>query len=158
MKPRLEPRDVSLLLAGPDRASQIAELHAQLFDPAWSEPSVRQLLEHPAAATYVALAGVPKTPIGFVMSQIAGDEAEILSIGVVSDEQRRGVAVILVEGLVRALQRMEIRKVFLEVASGNEPAKALYARLGFREIGRRKAYYRFADGRAEDAVNLALEI
>jgi ribosomal-protein-alanine N-acetyltransferase len=158
MTGRLDPRDVSLLLAGPDRAAQIAELHAQLFDPAWSEASVLQLLDHPAAAAYVALAGTPKAAIGYVMSQIAGDEAEILSIGVVPAHQRRGVGVILLEGLVRALKRAEIRRLFLEVAAGNQSAAALYSRLGFREIGRRKAYYHHADARTEDAVNLALEI
>lgn len=155
---RFEARDVSLLFAGPERAAQIAELHAQLFAPAWSEQSVRELLEQPAAVSYVALVGQPAAPAGYVMCQIAGDEAEILSVGVALAHQRRGLGVLLLEGMRRVLQRQDIHKLFLEVAASNAAAHGLYGQLGFREIGRRKAYYRHADGRTEDAVNLALEI
>lgn len=158
MTQRFDQRDVSLLYAGPERAAEIAELHAQLFDPAWSVQSVEALLGHPAGVSYVALVGHPAAPAGFVMCQIAGDEAEILSVGVGSAHQRRGVGAFLLGGLVRALQRQSIGKLFLEVAAGNVAAHGLYSHLGFREIGRRKAYYRYADGRTDDAVNLALEI
>lgn len=154
----LDPRHISLLLAGPDRAPEIAALHAQLFQPAWDENAVRQLLEHPAAVGYVALVGNPKQTIGFVMSQIAGDEAEILSIGVQLDVQRSGAGRSMMEGLIRALRRAEITRLFLEVAADNASANALYAKLGFTEIGRRKGYYQRAGGSAQDAINLALAI
>lgn len=154
----IDLRHVSLLLATPDRADDIAQIHAGLFDPAWSKESVLALLEHPASAAYVALVGNPKRAVGFVLSQIAGDEAEILSIGVAADAQRSGVGKTLMEGLVRALRRAEITRLFLDVAADNEAAKALYARLGFSEIGRRKGYYARAGAPAQDAVNLALEI
>jgi ribosomal-protein-alanine N-acetyltransferase len=158
MTPPLDIRHVSLLLATPDRAAEIAAIHQQMFDPAWSEASVQGLLEHPASAAYVALTGNPKRAIGFVMSQIAGDEAEILSIGVAPDVQRSGVGQVMMEGLARALRRAEITRLFLDVADDNSGAKALYAKLGFTEIGRRKGYYQRTGAPAQDAVNLALEI
>lgn len=154
----LDPRHISFLLAGPDRAAEIAALHAKLFDPAWDEAAVLALLDHPAAASYIALTGNPKLTIGFVMSQIAGDEAEILSIGVLPAVQRHGAGRAIMEALVRSLKRAEITRLFLEVAADNEAAKALYAKLGFKEIGRRKGYYQRTGGTPQDAINLALEI
>ena len=62
------------------------------------------------------------------------------------------------EALIRSLKRAEISRLFLEVAADNEAAKALYAKLGFKEIGRRKGYYQRTAGPPQDAINLALEI
>ena len=45
--------------------------------------------------------------------------------------------------------------VTLEVRGGNEAAMALYTKLGFREVGRRKGYY--AKG-GEDAVLMDLNL
>lgn len=151
-------RYLSLLVATPDRAAEIAAIHARLFDPSWDEASVTSLLEHPASAAYLAMLGQPKHTVGFVMSQIAGDEAEILSIGVSPEYQRSGLGRSMLEGLIRSLRRAEITKLFLEVAADNIPALVLYKKMGFDEIGRRKGYYQRAGAPAEDALNLALEI
>ena len=42
----------------------------------------------------------------------------------------------------------------LEVRAGNAPAIALYEKLGFREVGRRKNYYR---AEHEDALLMTVE-
>lgn len=156
--PAIDIRHLSFILAGPDRAADIAAVHAKLFDPAWNEPAVLALLEHPASVAYVALAGNPKSTVAFVLSQIAGDEAEILSIGVVPEAQRGGAGKATIEALIRGLKRAEITRLFLEVAADNEAARALYAKLGFKEIGRRKGYYQRTGAPAQDGINLALEI
>ena len=99
----IDPKYVSLLWAGPEQAAEIAKLHAELFDPAWPEDSVRTLLDHPASTAFMAMVGgAPKTCVGFVMAQLAADEAEILSIGVAKDWQRKGLGKRLVEGVARA--------------------------------------------------------
>ena len=149
-------KHVSLLWAAPDRADDIAALHARLFNPAWDSAAVLSLLEHPASTSLVAIAGAPKTVVGFVIGQLAADEAEILSIGVTSDWQRHGLGKMLVEGLVRAARRGEAKRLFLEVAEDNVAAAALYRRLGFTETGRRKKYYERTGGPAADALTLQL--
>ncbi len=88
----LDPKYVSLLWAGPEQAADVAALHAQLFDPPWSEDSIRTLLDHPASTAFLAVIGNPKVPVGFVLAQLAADEAEILSIGVAKDWQRKASA------------------------------------------------------------------
>ena len=49
-------------------------------------------------------------------------------------------------------------RVFLEVADDNAAARALYARAGFVEAGRRPGYYAGADGERRDALLLALNL
>ena len=117
-----------------------------------TQPSVAKLLEHPGATTLVAKTGFPKTSVGFVMGQIAADDAEILTIGVASEWQRHGLAKRLVTGVERAVQRAGAKRLFLEVAEDNGAARALYVGAGFKETSRRKGYYARHDGRTVDAV------
>lgn len=144
---------VSLLWAAPERAEEVAKIHAKLFDPSWDEAAIKSLLEHPAATSLVAVAGDTKRVIGFVMGQLAADEAEILSIGTAVEWQKIGLGTMLIEGLSRAARRGEAKRLFLEVADDNAPALALYRKLGFRQIGRRARYYQRSDG-AVDALVL----
>lgn len=158
LPPQLDAKYVSLLWAGPERAAELAALHARLFEDAWDEASVRKVLDHPAATALVAITGEPKRIVGFILGQVAADEAEILSFGVASEWQRCGIGRRLVEGLARAARRAEGKRLFLEVAADNGAAIALYRGLGFEETGRRKAYYARKDALPADALVLKLDI
>ena len=88
---------------------------------------------------------------------VAADEAEILTIAVTPSVRRQGLARTM---LRRAGQEARARgavRVFLEVAADNAAARGLYWREGFREVGRRKAYYLRPDKRV-DALVLALAL
>lgn len=150
-------KHISLLWAAPERAEEVAALHARLFDEPWDAPAIKSLLEHPASTSLIAVAGEPKTIKGFVIAQLAADEAEILSIAVAPDWQRAGLGTRLIEGLARASKRGEARQIFLEVAEDNTAARALYSKLGFSETGRRKGYYKRPSG-SVDALTLSLKL
>lgn len=154
----LDPRNLSLLWASPDRADEIAALHARLFDPAWDAASIISSIEHPASASFIAQVREPAVLAGFVIGRIAADEAEIISIGVAPEWQKRGVGRRMVEGLVRAARRAEVKRVFLEVATDNLAAGALYTSLGFVPAGGRKGYYKRPDGTNVDAIILSLDL
>src|SRR5262249_14613116 len=79
--------------------------------------------------------------VGFIMSRLATDEAEILSIAVEPARRGRGLARALLDRNLRRLGGAGARAVFLEVDEGNVSARALYRRAGFREVGRRPGYY-----------------
>jgi ribosomal-protein-alanine N-acetyltransferase len=149
---------VSLLWADPERSADIAALHAKLFSPPWDEDGIRALLEHPASTSLIAVAGAPKAIVGFVIGQLAADEAEIQSIGVTPEWQRVGLGRMLVEGLARASRRGEAKRLLLEVAEDNAAAIDLYRSLGFAEVGRRKRYYIRTDSSPVDALTLALQL
>ena len=154
-------KHASMLWAAPERAEEIAGLHAKLFSPAWDANAIKALLEHPAATSLIAVAGppgAPKTVIAFVIGQLAADEAEILSIGVSPNWQRVGLATGLLEGLARAARRGDAKRIFIEVAEDNAPALALYRKLGFVETGRRKRYYERPGGKSADALRLVLAL
>ncbi len=85
--------------------------------------------------------------LGFLVSRqvFAGDqstppEREILNLAVAKPFRRMGVAT--------ALLRHELGRqatFFLEVRESNRAARALYAKFGFQEVGRRPYYYRYPD-------------
>ena len=136
--------------AEPADAAWIASLHHELFDDAWSEAAVATLL---AARTSLALASEHQGgPAGFLLAQVAADEAEILSIGVATGVQRQGFAGALIEGLVERARTAGVAQLFLEVAEDNAAARALYSRHGFREAGRRRGYYVRDGGKRVDAL------
>jgi ribosomal-protein-alanine N-acetyltransferase len=60
--------------------------------------------------------------------------------------------------LSRAARRGDAKRIFLEVAEDNEAALALYRKLGFQEVGRRKRYYARRDGEPADALTMALTL
>ena len=148
-------RQLEIASATTEAAEDCAALHAGLFAPAWDAASFRSLLGQPAAVALLARLGTPPATVGFVLGQVAADAAELLTLGVRADCQRRGIGRQLVEALARAAAARQARVLFLDVDAGNTAALALYRRLGFAECGRRQGYYLKADAAAADAVTLA---
>jgi ribosomal-protein-alanine N-acetyltransferase len=153
-------KHVSILWASPENAGDLADLHGRLFPEAWDAASFQKLLAHPGSTAFLARIGQPPKAemVGFILGQLAADEAEILTLGVRADRQRHGIARRLVEALGRAARKAEARRLHLEVGERNAAALALYRKLGFEETGRRKGYYQHKGQPAEDAVTLSLAL
>ena len=92
------------------------------------------------------------------MSRHAGDEAEVLSVAVAQARRGRGLARTLLDLHLRRLAGFGVRAVFLEVDEQNRPALRLYARAGFREVGRRPNYYSDDGGTATNALVLRRDL
>jgi ribosomal-protein-alanine N-acetyltransferase len=92
--------------------------------------------------------------VGYAILRHVLDEAELLTIGVAAESQRKGVGRGLLNGLIRMSRDSMLRRLFLEVRRSNHAAIALYRAAGFAEVGIRKEYYRNAEG-AEDAIVMA---
>ena len=73
----------------------------------------------------------PPATAGFILGRLIADEAEILTLGVCENRQRRGIGQRLVEALGRAARKAEARRLYLEVAASNATALRLYQKLGF---------------------------
>lgn len=154
----IEPQFVSLLWAYPEHAHAIAKLHASLFDEAWTHDSIKGLLADPGATAFIATYENPSSIVGFILSRIVADEAEILSLGVAEDFQCSGIGGRLVEAVTRIMQRIDVNNIYLEVAVDNAAAVHLYQELGFAEVGRRKAYYQRPGAGPADALTLSKKI
>jgi [ribosomal protein S18]-alanine N-acetyltransferase len=149
-----DAKSVSILWAAPERAPELAALHAELFTPGWDIASFERLLVHEGSTAFIARVGRPVETVGFILGQLAADEVEILTLGVRSNWQRRGIGRLLVEALGRAARNAEAKRLILEVGENNGAALALYRRLGFAATGRRKGYYTRRHSASEDALTL----
>lgn len=120
----------------------LAAVEASAFGPAsWGGRGVADGLADRLVMTLVA-EDSSATPQGFVMWRRIADEAEILTLAVAPDQQRRGCARALLDAVIDELRREGARALFLEVDAGNRAALALYEGRGFARIARRKRYYR----------------
>ncbi len=148
--------DPVLSLASPREAAALAALHASSFNRGWSEHEFEQLLVDRNVVADRAADG--RSTIGFILSRRAADEAEILSVAVARSRRGRGVARRLLDLHLRRLAGLGLRAVFLEVDENNEPARRLYARAGFHEVGRRGGYYGQSAGRPTAALILRRDL
>ena len=120
--------------------TQVAALEKLCFSDPWSENSVASELKNPLSLWLVALDGA--TVAGYIGSQSVGEEADMMNVAVHPEYRRKGIARELVTGLVSALREKGVQSLALEVRQSNEPAIALYAQLGFQQVGLRPNYYR----------------
>jgi ribosomal-protein-alanine N-acetyltransferase len=125
-------------------AAAIAVLHKASFQRGWGEDEIHQLLISSTVVAHRAMVGkmmAGETMAGFILSRMTTGEAEILSIAIAPDWRGRGLARPLLDLNLRRLAGLGTRKVFLEVDKNNAPARALYQRAGFYEVGQRQGYY-----------------
>ena len=123
-----------------EHGPQIAYLETVCFHDPWSEKSIASELENALSLWLVAVEG--DDVIGYVGSQTVLGWSDMMNVAVHPDHRRKGVGEALVVALEEALKAQESTCLTLEVRASNEPAKALYEKLGFIEVGRRKNYYR----------------
>lgn len=135
-----------------DHVSQIAQLEAQCFSDPWSEKSIASELENPLSLWLVAEEN--GRVWGYVGSQTVLDESDMMNVAVDPGFRRQGIARALIEKLIAELSKMGSRCLRLEVRVSNENARALYARMGFQQLGLRKNYYH---NPKEDALILGKE-
>ena len=92
---------------------------------------------------------------GFAVAALLPPQAELETIAVAAEGQRRGVGGRLFAELLALLRAEQVTEVILEVRASNQAALGLYQALGFLESGRRTSYY--ADPH-EDAVLMGLRL
>ena len=120
--------------------TQIAELETICFSDPWSEKSIGSELENKLSYWLVAMEG--GRVAGYVGSQTVLDETDMMNIAVHPDYRRKGIAEALVTALIARLKEQGSTSLMLEVRASNKPARKLYEKMGFVQVGRRPNYYR----------------
>ena len=124
-----------------DHVEAVAAIEKECFGvDAWSEKSVASELSNKLSLWLVAVDG--DRVAGYVGSQTVCDETDMMNVAVTADYRRQGLGEKLVLALVEELKAMGSQCLTLEVRDSNTPARTLYEKLGFQQIGLRKNYYR----------------
>jgi ribosomal-protein-alanine N-acetyltransferase len=147
---------VNVIWATPHDAEAMAQAHAGAFTPGWREDEFEDLLD--GEGVFGFLARGQDGPLGVILCRIAAEEMEVLTIGVPETSRRQGVAKALMAAALAAAHTAGARACFLEVAVDNAAAAALYAGLGFRRAGLRKAYYDRGAAGVMDAAVMRLDL
>jgi ribosomal-protein-alanine N-acetyltransferase len=104
----------------------------------WSERSWQGELLGDGRTTLLARTHVP---VGVIALQTVGDVADLHRLVVSPRHRRQGIGAALVGAGLEAVRHAGARSVMLEVAWDNDPAIALYQRLGFEQLTARDDYY-----------------
>jgi [ribosomal protein S18]-alanine N-acetyltransferase len=139
--------------AGRDLDAIVAIERASFADP-WSRGAFAEVLGHRRRHFEVAC-DAGGAVAGYVVAWFVEDEGEIGNLAVAPPERRAGIAAALLGRTLDAARAAGVRTLHLEVRESNAAARALYARHGFTEEGRRRAYYRLP---VEDALRLRLAL
>jgi ribosomal-protein-alanine N-acetyltransferase len=138
----------SIRRADPTDLDTLASLERVVFGhDAWSPRSLEEELERVGHGRLLLVAADGCQVVGYAALSYNDDSADLLRVAVHPDRRRLGVARRLCDEILAGVGPACTR-VLLEVAADNLAATALYARLGFAEIARRRRYY----GGSVDAV------
>jgi len=93
--------------------------------------------------------------MGFFAGWIIEDELHVNNVASGVEHRRIGVGRSLMESALDEARLRGARFALLEVRASNSAAQSLYRRLGFKQVGRRKDYYRMP---TEDALVMKLAL
>ncbi|MCI6012752.1 MAG: ribosomal protein S18-alanine N-acetyltransferase [Firmicutes bacterium] len=126
----------------------VAAVEKQCFTVPWSFESLHHDILENRLSFYI-VAEVGGTVCGYVGIWKIVDEGHITNVAVSPQYRRKHIASAMLDVLLAACEESGIRRFTLEVRKGNEAARRLYEKKGFRDAGVREGYY---DDNGEDAV------
>lgn len=147
---------IRLTLAKRDDAEAIADMSRVLIEHGlpwtWSERRVIRCIENSECAVLVAR---DRGRIaGFAIMEFFDRDAHLNLLAVHNGYRKRGIGKRMLEWLESSARTAGIFLVRLELREGNDGARVFYQKLGYRETGRRRAYY---SGR-EDALCMSHDL
>jgi ribosomal-protein-alanine N-acetyltransferase len=141
--------DFEIVEAKEEHINDIAEIENLSFTIPWSKQALYEEIVLNGMAVYLAAKCANGKVIGYIGMWKIMDEGHITNISVHPEFRRSGVGSALMSRLIEISRKAGVKSWTLEVRKNNLAARSLYAKFGFRESGKRKAYY--ADNN-EDAI------
>lgn len=136
-----------------DDLDEVMAIERSAYRYPWSSGFFLQELQ--VACARSILAEIDGRVCGYVLFWLLPGAIDVHNLAVAPEFRRLGIARMLMRQVVAAANSQSATRVTLEVRLSNEPAKKLYASLGFIQTGLRRGYYS-DDG--EDAFTMALEL
>ncbi len=125
---------------------EVVRIETAAFSTPWSEGTFHSLLGRSGVELWVA--DWEDQVAAYAILWRVLDEGELANIAVRKDLRGRGIGSGLLGRMLEVAEDSGLRSLYLEVRESNGPAREMYARRGFDEIGVRKGYY---DEPREDA-------
>lgn len=138
----------SVIDAEPRHVPDIAKLEKLCFSLPWNEKMI--LSQYPDDMhVFLICEDETGTLAGYVGMMHVLDEGYIANVAVSPEYRRRGLGDMLIVKLIERAESLKLSFLTLEVRESNLPARALYKKHGFIDVGRRKKYYELP---TEDAI------
>ena len=123
----------------PNDISKVASLERECFVSPWTEMQLTESYAKNYARFLVA--ELNNEVVGYVGAYIVGDDADITNVAVTSHDRGRGIGEALMKGIEGVLSASSVVYIRLECRVSNVPARALYEKLGYKNIGIRPNFY-----------------
>lgn len=124
-----------------DLAKQLYRVASSGFNghSPWGRNGLEASIDSPN--TVLLLAFIDDEIVGFLMASETELELDIYIIVVAKTEKEKGVGTKLLEHLIEYGHDQKMASIILETRASNTAARNLYIKVGFKEVGLRKAYY-----------------
>ncbi len=122
-----------------DEVAAVAALEEENFSRPWSYDAFFKTLSD--ENYIVIIAKDTDALMGYCVLLCTGEEADITNVCTAPAARGKGVATEILTALMEEGKSRGVTEFFLEVRESNVPARSLYTKLGFEEIGIRKNYY-----------------
>ena len=141
-------------IANIDEIDDILQIEHSSFTDPWSKSSFEEAINSDNITVY-SVTNDNGNMVGFSCLLMIDYEAEILNIAVDRNSRKQGIGTLLATHMINICRSNGVEDIFLEVRESNVSARALYVKLGFAEIGKRKKYY---SNPTEDAILMKLSL
>ena len=141
---------LKILTAKKQDIAAIAEIEREIFSDGMSRQTLLDSLE---SDLFLVLKDSDRV-CGYFLGHCLLDEMEIYRIAVLPNMRRCGYGRMLLDEAKRRALMHGVARCFLEVRESNDAARQLYGSFGFREIDRRRRFYRLPN---EDAIVMMIQ-
>jgi len=133
--------EIQIERMGSKDLDEIVRLEKESFTDPWPRKAFEIQLGDGSSIMLAARAAAGEI-IGYLCAYLIFEELQLASVAVKEGFRRQGIARRLILEMMRHGRGVGAKEIWLDVRESNEAARRLYEELGFKEVYRRKNYYR----------------
>ena len=122
-----------------DDIDQVVEIEEEAFASPWTRKGFEESLTYDYSRFYVAT--IDNEVVGYIGTYCMFEDVDITNVAVRQSFRRKGIANKLLEAVISYSIEKQFGYINLEVRPSNVPARKLYEKYSFGEIGIRKNFY-----------------
>lgn len=130
----------------PEDLGEIVRLEKESFTDPWPKKGFEVQLADGASIMLTARLEDSSSGVGEIVGYLCAyhilEELQLASVAVKEAFRRQGIARRLILEMIQQGREQGAKEIWLDVRESNAAARRLYEELGFREMYRRKNYYR----------------